>query len=576
MSRSTPSREPHDWVTRAADDAIRHHEETGAGGPVTCSSGISPSGPIHLGNLREFLMPHFVADELRRRGVPVRHLHVWDDYDRFRRVPAGVDPAWNEHVGRPYTAVPDPWGCHASWSDHFKEPIVRSLHALGVDMEEVSQTERYRTGVYRREVLRAVRHRGEIDAVLARYRTRQAAPPAAADATGNHAAQEAEAMADSVANDDDGGAATEGVGYFPFKPYCRDCGRDTTTVTEYDDDTTELAYTCSVCDYHGTTTLSTQDEGKLVWKADWPMRWAFEHVDFEPAGMDHATPGSSFTVGHELVESVWGYPRPAWFGYGFVGFAGVQKMSSSAGGAPTADDALRVLEPGILRWLYVRRQPKQTFDIDFGPEVVRLYDEWDALGRKALDPDRRDVQVLAHDRAASTQTAGPLPSPEVVVPFRTLASVADVTAGSAEQISRIVEHMGHPHDSVDQLEPRLSRAMAWTAEFVPESDRTTVRETPDLPAIEALSGQEREWVSLLLQGLQGDLDLERVTSLVYGVPKLARGMALDDPPTDEVKEDQREFFRLLYHLLVDAERGPRLPTLVVALGADRVRALLGA
>ena len=53
------------------------------------------------------------------------------------------------------------------------------------------------------------------------------------------------------------------------------------------------------------------------------MRWAFEHVDFEPAGMDHATPGSSFTVGHELVEKVWDYPRPAWFGYGFVGFAGV-------------------------------------------------------------------------------------------------------------------------------------------------------------------------------------------------------------------------------------------------------------
>jgi lysyl-tRNA synthetase class 1 len=579
MSRSTPPREPHDWVTRAADDAIAHHEKSGASGPVTCSSGISPSGPIHLGNLREFLMPHFVADELRRRRVPVRHLHVWDDYDRFRRVPAGVDPAWADQVGRPYTAVPDPWGCHATWSDHFKEPIVTALHELGVDMEEISQTERYRSGVYREEVLRAVRHRAEIDAVLARHRTKAVQVSEARDATGDHDAQEAEALADSVANDDDGEQTTGGVGYFPFKPYCRDCGRDTTTVTAYDDDTTDLAYTCSVCDYHGTTNLATQDEGKLVWKADWPMRWAFEHVDFEPAGMDHATPGSSFTVGHELVESVWDYPRPAWFGYGFVGFAGVQKMSSSAGGAPTAQDALRVLEPGILRWLYVRRQPKQTFDIDFGPEVVRLYDEWDALSRKAADPHRHDVQTLAYERAAATQTAGRLPSPEVVVPFRMLSSVADVTAGSAEQISRIVGTMGHPHDSVDQLEPRLSRAMAWTAEFVPEADRTTVRETPDAPAIEALSGPEREWVALLLQGLQGlqgELELDQVTKLVYGVPKLARGLPLDAPPTDEVKADQKEFFRLLYHLLVDADRGPRLPTLIVALGAEKVRSLLGA
>jgi len=576
MSRATPKGAPHDWVTRAADDAIRHHEKSGAPGPVTCSSGASPSGPVHLGNLREFLMPHFVADELRRRGVPVRHLHVWDDYDRFRRVPSDVDPSWAEHIGRPYTAVPDPWECHPTWSDHFKEPLVRALHELGVDMEEISQTERYRSGVYRDEVLRAVRHRSDIDAVLARYRTRKVEPdaPGAGD---EHAAQEAAAMADSVALDDEDAAEGEsGVGYFPFKAYCRDCGRDTTTVTAYDDDTCDLDYTCSVCDYHGSTNLATQDEGKLVWKADWPMRWAFEHVDFEPAGMDHATPGSSFTVGHELVESVWDYPRPAWFGYGFVGFAGVQKMSSSAGGAPTAADALRVLEPGILRWLYVRRQPKQTFDIDFGQEVVRLYDEWDALARKTADPERHDVQTLAYERAASTVTAGALPTPEVVVPFRMLSSVADVTAGDAEQISRIIGTMGHPHDSVDQLEPRLSRAISWTEEFVPATDRTTVRAEPDLVAIQALSSQEREWLSLLLQGLQGDLDLEAVTSLVYGVPKLARGMSLDEKPTDEVKADQKEFFRLLYHLLVDAERGPRLPTLIVALGADRVRTLLGA
>jgi lysyl-tRNA synthetase, class I len=565
--------DPVDWVTRAADDAVRHHERTGADGPVTCSSGISPSGRVHLGNLREFLMPHFVADELRRRGVPVRHLHVWDDYDRFRKVPHGVDPSFAEHIGRPLVDVPDPWGCHDSWSTHFKEPVIETFAALGAEVETISQAERYRAGLYRDEVLRAVRHRAEIDDVLAKHRTKRvdASQPAADE----HAAQEAEALAESVANDDEETSGS-GVGYFPFKPYCADCGRDTTTVTAYDDDTTDLAYTCSVCDYHGTTNLATQDEGKLVWKADWPMRWAFEHVDFEPAGMDHATPGSSFTVGHELVESIWDYPRPAWFGYGFVGFAGMQKMSSSAGGAPTASDALRVLEPAILRWLYVRKQPRQTFDIDFGPEVVRLYDEWDALGRKATDPAKRDVQVLAYERASATSSYGALPSPRVVVPFRMLASVADVTAGSSEQISRIVSHLGHAHDSVDDLEPRLSRAMAWTAEFVPEADRTSVRSEPDATAIEALSPQEREWLALLLTGLQGDLELDAVTALVYGVPKLARGLSLDDKPTDEVKADQKEFFRLLYHLLVDAERGPRLPTLIVALGTDRVRTLLGA
>ncbi|HEX6148432.1 lysine--tRNA ligase, partial [Nocardioides sp.] len=467
---------PTDWVTRAADDALRHARD---GETVTCSSGASPSGPVHLGNLREFLTVHFVADELARRGVPARHLHVWDDYDRFRKVPAGVDQSWAEHIGRPLSEVPDPWDCHSSWAEHFKEPLRTALHELGVDMEEVSQTERYRAGVYREQILRAVSHRDDIEAVLARHRTK--------------------------APDPDDAAAVDDLARFPFKAYCRQCGRDTTTPSSYDDETTDLAYTCSSCGFSGVTNLTTQDEGKLVWKVDWPMRWAFEHVDFEPAGMDHATPGSSFTVGHELVESVFGMPRPAWFGYGFVGFAGVQKMSSSAGGAPTAADALRVLEAPILRWLYVRRNPRQAFDIDFGPEVVRLYDEWDALGRKAAS-GKRDGAVLAHERASATASAGQLPTSPVTVPFRVLSSVADVTAGSSALISRVVRDVGYPHDSVDDLQPRLAKAMQWMEEFVPASERTTVRTTPDAAALSALGPQESEWLRLLLTGLpEGEL-----------------------------------------------------------------------
>ena len=554
---------PTDWVTRVADDAIRH---AGEGAEIiTCASGASPSGPVHLGNLREFLTVHFVAEEIRRRGIAVRHLHSWDDYDRFRKVPAGVDPSWSEHIGRPLSAVPDPWGCHESWAEHFKAPLRAALAEMGVVMEEVSQTEQYRAGAYRDQILTAVSRRADIERVMARYRTK-AAPVAESE-------EEAESLADSVALDDEPAGESD-LARFPYKPYCRDCGRDTTTVTSYDDESTDLAYTCQVCAFEGVTNLATQHEGKLVWKVDWPMRWSVEGVDFEPGGVDHATPGSSYTVGKELVKEIYGGRAPSFVGYSFVGVAGMAKMSSSRGGVPTAADALKVLEAPIVRWLYVRRQPKQAFNIDFGPEVVRLYDEWDSLGRKAADPDRRDAQVLAFERASSTAAAGSLPTPSVVVPFRVLSSVADVTAGSAEQISRIVEHVGHEHASVDDLEPRLGRAMTWTTEFVPAEDRTTVRATPDTARLAALTEDEQLWLAQLLDRMPDELDLEPITALVYGVPKLARGMGLDDAPTEQVKADQKAFFKLLYNLLVDADRGPRLPTLFVALGAEKVRSLL--
>ncbi len=566
MARGKSQSEPVDWVTRAADDAVRH---AGVGNLVTVASGASPSGPIHLGNLREFLTPHFVAEELRRRGLAVRHLHSWDDYDRFRKVPVGVDASWSEHIGRPLSAVPDPWECHESWAEHFKAPLREALVELGVEMDEISQTQMYRAGTYREQILLAVRRRAEIEEVLAKHRTKA---PAAATAESD---EEAAALADSVADEDE----TTGSGdlaRFPFKPWCAECGRDTTTVTSYDDETTDLGYTCDVCGHSGSTNLTTEDGGKLVWKVDWPMRWAFEKVDFEPAGLDHMTPGSSYTVGQELVGTIFDWRAPSRVTYAFVGFAGVQKMSSSSGGVPTAADALRVLEAPIVRWLYVRRQPKQAFTIDFGPEVVRLYDEWDALGRKAADPAKRDLAVLAWERASSTAAAGVLPTPRVVVPFRTLSSVADVTAGSADLISTVIGNVGHEHESVDDLQPRLGKAVQWSTEFVPDTDRTIVRETPDAERLGALSEDEELWLRIFLDRLPGSMDLDEVTSVVYGTPKVARGLGFDDAPTDQVKADQKDFFRLLYNLLVGKDRGPRLPTLVVALGQDRVRRLLGA
>jgi lysyl-tRNA synthetase, class I len=556
------STEPTDWVTRAADDAIRH---AGEGNLVTVASGASPSGPIHLGNLREFLTPHFVAEELRRRGVPVRHLHSWDDYDRFRKVPAGVPAEWATHIGRPLTAVPDPWECHDSWAAHFKAPLEAALAEMGVEVDAISQTEQYKAGAYRDQILLAVSRRHDIETVLAQHRTKPAAAAAESE-------QEAEALADSVADDEEA-TGTGDLARFPFKPYCRDCGRDTTTITSYDDETTDLAYHCNACSYDGVTNLSTENEGKLVWKVDWPMRWAYERVNFEPAGLDHMTPGSSYTVGQALVGTIFDWKAPSRVTYAFVGFAGVQKMSSSAGGVPTAADALRVLEAPMLRWLYVRRQPRQAFTIDFGAEVVRLYDEWDALTKKAADPARRDAQVLAHERAAATAAAGVLPRPAVTVPFRLLSSVADVTAGSPELISRVVTESGYEHDGVPDLEPRLTKATTWMTEYVPSSERTTVLTTPS-ERLSSLSPEESAWLTTLLDALPSSYELEPVTSVIYGVPKLVRGMSLDDAPTDEVKADQKAFFKLLYNLLVDADRGPRLPTLFLALGPETVRSLL--
>src|ERR1700728_2899604 len=113
-----------DWVSHFAIEVIDAAQRRAPGKPVVVASGLSPSGPIHLGNLREIMTPHLVADEIRRRGIECVHLLSWDDYDRFRRVPDGVDPRWSEHIGKPLTAVPAPPGSpYENWAEHFKAPM---------------------------------------------------------------------------------------------------------------------------------------------------------------------------------------------------------------------------------------------------------------------------------------------------------------------------------------------------------------------------------------------------------------------------------------------------------------------
>ena len=121
-----------DWVARTAGEVRAEAERRHPGEPATCASGISPSGPVHLGNLRELMIPHLGADEIRKQGAPARHILSWDDYDRLRRVPAGFGESFTEHIGRPLTAVPDPCGHHPNWAEHFKEPLRESLARLGV------------------------------------------------------------------------------------------------------------------------------------------------------------------------------------------------------------------------------------------------------------------------------------------------------------------------------------------------------------------------------------------------------------------------------------------------------------
>ncbi len=554
MGTSTSDGGPEHWAEQLAARVQARWSQSSPDTPITCASGISPSGPIHMGNLREVFTTHLVVDVLKRWGLPAVHLHSWDDYDRLRKLPAGVAAEFERYVGMPLAAVPDPTGAGPSYAERFIGEFTAALDQLGIEIVPVRQSERYPSGVYNAAIRRALDLRELIFDTLAEQQT---------------------------AGRQSGSIEERRRAYYPFKPYCESCGYDATEVLGYQGAC--VSYRCHRCGYEHEMSLAdgARISGKLVWKVDWPMRWKHEGVIFEPAGEDHHAPTGSFTVGRTLVREVFGGEAPLSAVYSFVTLSGVPgKMSGSVGTGVTPEAALEVLEPVIIRRPYVERQPSRSFGIDLSARgIQRLYDHWDQFAAAASGPDARPEEAITY--RLSTQTmSGELRRTPRPVSFRLLASVADLTSANREQMARIVAtHLDAPVPPpgvlLDELEPRLSCAIHYATEIVAPDQRTVVRTSFNERAWTELDGQTRAGIELLTTEMEADWSLDGLTKLVYGVPKLLLGLLPDAEPTPELKRAQRDFFKALYRLLCDAETGPRLPTLMLSIGPERTAALLG-
>ena len=135
--------------------------------------------------------------------------------------------------------------------------------------------------------------------------------------------------------------------YYPVSIYCPVCHRDTTKILSLSDDD-KAEYECA-CGHHGTFDFHTDFNCKLAWKIDWPMRWLYEGVDFEPGGKDHASPGGSYDNGKVIAKEIFGYDAPLFHGYEFIGIKGATgKMSGSSGLNLTPDTLLKIYQPEVL------------------------------------------------------------------------------------------------------------------------------------------------------------------------------------------------------------------------------------
>ncbi len=536
---SDPSTLVH-WADHAAKRTLAAHPDRR---PIVVAAGITPSGVVHIGNFREVITVDFVARALRDHGAEVDFLYSWDDFDVLRKVPKDVpDPdALAQHLGRSIADVPDPWGCHESYASHHVEIFEQSLAPLGIRPRFVRQHRMYRAGAYAGGIARALANAGRIRSIL-------------------NDARRAHGAARLLPDD-----------WLPLAGFCDACGRDDLDFAWDGDRTVTTA--CRRCGHTGTTDLERGGNLKLPWRVDWPMRWAHEHVCFEPGGKDHSSAGGSYDTAQRIVREVYDWQPPEYVGYDFVRIKGeAGKISSSRGGVVTVADCLSIYEPEVLRWIFASYRPNTEFQISFDLDVLKLYEDYDRAVRTAHEPDqgtradkkrhmaRRTLQLASLDHRPIV----PGDTPPYLPAFRPLSVAVQIFDGDLDAALDFYVRSGEFDRSDDRAAARFrSRArcvLAWVERFAPEGFRYRLRREPVRRTLREPHRAAIEAVARFLEAHPRPTEPEAAAFLRDLVQGIDGG--------------GRAFYPVVYDLLLGRDRGPKLSTLLAAAGAERIVPLL--
>jgi lysyl-tRNA synthetase, class I len=149
---------------------------------VLFETGYGPSGLPHIGTFGEVARTSWVRQAFEALSdVPTRLVAFSDDMDGLRKVPDNVpnQEMLREHLGKPLTAIPDPFGTHDSFGAHNNARLKAFLDRFGFRYEFLSSTECYKSGRFDQALLTVLRHYERVrDVVLRRSGPNGAQPTA--------------------------------------------------------------------------------------------------------------------------------------------------------------------------------------------------------------------------------------------------------------------------------------------------------------------------------------------------------------------------------------------------------------
>ena len=482
---------------------------------ILFETGYGPSGLPHIGTFGEVARTTMVRHALSLlTDIPSRLICFSDDMDGLRKVPDNIPnkELIAQHLDKPLTQVPDPFGTHESFGRHNNARLRAFLDSYGFEYEFYSATDCYTSGRFDAALRRVLECYDEIMAV----------------------------MLPSL-------RAERQATYSPFLPVCPRTGRvlqvnidawdvEAGTVTYADPDSGEAV-----------TVPITGGHCKLQWKADWGMRWYALGIDYEMAGKDLI---DSVRLSSRICR-ILGAEPPEGFNYELFLDENGEKISKSRGNGLTIDEWLRYASPQSLQ-LFMYQAPRRAKRLYFDV-IPKAVDEYlgflDAYPRQELKDQLANPVWHIH--------AGEPPASETSISFNVLLNV--VSASNAEDPTVLWGFIrNYAPDASPQTHPDLDRMVGYAVnyfhDFVKPSKAFRTATETEAAALRDLADR--------LATLDAHADAETIQNMVYEVGKAHPFASL------------RDWFRALYEVLLGQSQGPRFGSFVALYGNQETRALI--
>jgi len=509
----------HAWPFEEARKLLERLERQSAQGKappeVVFETGYGPSGLPHIGTFCEVARPSWVRRAFQMLSpIRTRMILISDDMDGLRKVPDNVPnrDVLAVHLGKPLTAIPDPFGTHDSYGAHNNARLRQFLDRFGFEYEFLSATQCYKSGRFDKALLTVLEHYEEVrDIVLPTLGPERRAT------------------------------------YSPFLPISPRSGTVLQVpLLEWNKKTGTIVFED---DGRKTELPVTGGHVKCQWKADWAMRWFALGVDYELSGKDLI---SSVELSSKIVKVLGGTP-PGGFSFELFLDENGQRISKSKGNGLSVDEWLTYgTEESLSLFMYQKPRVAKRLYFDVIPKAVDDYigflDAYHAPGTGESERIENPVWHLHEGRP---------PDERYPVSFALMLNL--VSASNAHNRDVLWGFIrAYAPQASSETNPGLDRlvghAIRYYEDFVKPQKKYRAPSEKERAALIDLAAR--------LEGLGDARDGEAVQNVVYEIGK-THGF---DP--------LRDWFRALYEVLFGQSQGPRFGSFAALFGCRETAHLI--